>query len=205
MMDEQDELKHAKAAMRKLMIERREHLLEVERVHMDEVITEHILAHIAYRCATTIAVYLDFRGEVSTQRLIDQAWHDGKIVVAPRVLRGDAHMEMFRLIPTMQVEFGAWQVPQPVLPSDKENMNDPVMPQLLIVPGVAFTPCGDRLGYGKGYYDRYLSRTNTGVVRIGIAYDLQVVDQLPIHDLDQRMDWIITPTRLIGPLKRRDD
>lgn len=74
-----------------------------------------------------------------------------------------------------------------------------VMPRLLLVPLIAATRAGVRLGQGGGYYDRTLARLRAGgpVVAIGLAWDVQLADQLPVEPHDQRLDWIVTPTQLV--------
>jgi 5-formyltetrahydrofolate cyclo-ligase len=70
-----------------------------------------------------------------------------------------------------------------------------VTPDLVLVPLLAFDENGGRLGFGGGYYDRTLAELSA--LRVGIAYDEQEVDQVPMDQFDQRMDWIITPSRVI--------
>lgn len=81
-------------------------------------------------------------------------------------------------------------------------MVDPATLDVILVPGVAFDLRGGRLGFGGGYYDRFLP--TTPALRVGLAYDLCLVAKLPRNEEDQRMDWVATPTRLIhcAPLRR---
>ncbi len=71
-------------------------------------------------------------------------------------------------------------------------------PAVLVVPLLAFTPYGDRLGQGGGHYDRWLSE-HSGTVAIGMGFDSQMVEELPTEPHDMKMDAIVTPTRLYGP------
>lgn len=73
-----------------------------------------------------------------------------------------------------------------------------VSPKVLFVPVVGFTELGHRIGQGGGFYDRYLN-ANPGVLAIGLAWDVQQVDHIPIEDHDMPLDAIITPTRIYGP------
>ncbi len=77
----------------------------------------------------------------------------------------------------------------------KARSPEPAVPDLIIVPGVAFGLCMHRLGYGKGYYDGYLA--HSFAYRIGVCFDFQIVEKLPRHENDQRMDEIITEKRVI--------
>jgi 5-formyltetrahydrofolate cyclo-ligase len=82
---------------------------------------------------------------------------------------------------------------------------DPADLDVVLVPGVAFDRQGGRLGFGGGFYDRLLVRTSA--IRIGIAHDDCLADELPCAEHDQRMDWVVTPTQAIrcGPLWRTAD
>ncbi len=76
-----------------------------------------------------------------------------------------------------------------VVPADDP---DPTMPDVVLVPGVAFTPTGDRLGQGGGWYDRFLPRCRDDAALIGVAFDVQLVDAVPVEDHDRAMDAVIT-------------
>jgi len=81
---------------------------------------------------------------------------------------------------------------------------DPRKLDLVLVPGVAFDHRGGRLGFGGGFYDRFLP--TTPALRVGVTYDRCLSEDLPCSDYDQRMDWIVTPTREIhcAPLWREE-
>jgi len=66
---------------------------------------------------------------------------------------------------------------------------------VLIIPGIAFDPAGNRLGFGGGYYDTLLAHIEQGPVTIGVAYDEQLVPEVPLHAHDRQMDIVVTPTR----------
>ncbi len=87
---------------------------------------------------------------------------------------------------------GPMNIPQPA------PMAPRIEPDLLLVPLLAATPAGVRLGQGGGYYDRALARLRAAgaVIAIGLAWDVQVTDDLPREPWDQRLDWLATPTRL---------
>ena len=74
---------------------------------------------------------------------------------------------------------------------------DPGEIGLVVVPGVAFDPQGGRLGYGRGFYDRLLSRVSEHTVLVGLAYECQVFSHIPMADHDVSMDWVVTQQRTI--------
>jgi 5-formyltetrahydrofolate cyclo-ligase len=75
-----------------------------------------------------------------------------------------------------------------------EDEPDPDWPEVVVVPGLAFTPAGDRLGQGGGWYDRFLAGIRSECVTIGVGFDVQIVDRLPIEDHDVRLDHLVTDT-----------
>ncbi len=87
---------------------------------------------------------------------------------------------------------GAFGLKQPV--ASAETLD----PDVVFVPLVAFTGNGDRLGQGGGHYDRWLAR-HPGAIAIGLAWDCQLVDQLPVEQHDQKLSAVVTPTRFYGP------
>ena len=93
-----------------------------------------------------------------------------------------------------QLERGAFGLTQPT--ADTPLAADEAI-DLIIVPGVAFDAEGNRLGYGAGYYDRLLARF-PGVPTVGLAYDEQIVDGIPVEEHDVPIDFVVTPTRILG-------
>ena len=80
-----------------------------------------------------------------------------------------------------------------ILEPEHPQLIDPHVLDAIIIPGVAFDKKGSRIGFGYGYYDRFLKTTHA--LRIAIAYDFQIIDKVPIHELDVPMDYIITPKK----------
>lgn len=139
----------------------------------------------------TIALYMPANREVDVADMILLCRQQNRTVVVPRV-DGDA-MEFYEIQDFDDCEkghFGIWEPKQDCRKISGEDIS------LMIVPGVAFDPTGHRLGYGGGFYDRYLERY-PDIIKIAVAYDLQITEELPSEDHDVRMDYIVTPTRLM--------
>nr|WP_325049138.1 5-formyltetrahydrofolate cyclo-ligase [Tsuneonella amylolytica] len=108
---------------------------------------------------------------------------------------------------TAPMEFRTWADPigaqdlaaGPVGPQPADDAA-PVRPSVLFVPLLAFTLTGDRLGQGGGHYDRWLE-SNPDAVRIGLAWDVQEVPELPVEPHDMALDLVVTPTRVLGPFR----
>ena len=146
-----------------------------------------------FRRADTIHCYASsLPGEVGTDRLIAQLLTERRRVVCPRVrAHGQLeHREISALSHLVDAAFGLRE-PDPELAPPV----DPEIANLIIVPGVAFDVEGGRLGMGGGYYDRFLAQVSAPIV--GLAFEMQLVDRLPMSMHDQRVDVIATERRVI--------
>lgn len=158
---------------------------------------ERILACDAYRKAQCIMGYLAFGRELSVDAVLTQALADGKQVAVPLVLSATA-MTAVRLYNMQDFEydrFGIRSVRPPVTPVAAQDI------ELVLVPGVAFDSSGGRLGMGAGYYDRFLPQA-VHAVRLGVAYDSLLQEQLPCDEYDVRMQLLASESGIL-PLSGR--
>lgn len=154
-------------------------------------ICEEVLALPACRRARTIMCYVALPHEVNTAVIIDQALQDGQRVAVP-VMETAAKTLSASLIHdrTGALVKGPYGVMQPA-----DDARHPVTVDeldLIVVPGVAFTRQGQRLGQGKGYYDRFLHDVPRRVPRIGLAFACQLVDALPSEPHDETVDQVLS-------------
>jgi 5-formyltetrahydrofolate cyclo-ligase len=133
-----------------------------------------------YRSAGTVMAYSSIRSEPETDGLFARLDRDGKVLVLPRLVGADIEPAFVG----DGTKVATWGIREPQGPAV-----DPSEIDLIIVPGVAFTADGFRLGHGKAYYDRFLPRTNAFTV--GACFSEQMVDVLPIEPHDVRLDRII--------------
>ena len=143
----------------------------------------------------TIGLYRSDTGEAPSGGYIRFFFERGHPIALPRVTTLDKPME-FRLhtdpYEESDLEAGVWGLRQP-------RTDAPVVvPEVLFMPLIGFTANGDRLGQGGGYYDRFLA-AHPQTIAIGMAWDVQEVDELPIELHDMRLSAIVTPTRILGP------
>lgn len=138
-----------------------------------------------FRCAEVVALYCALPDEPPTERVIARWLKLGKRVVVPRV-EGD-EMRFFCYDPSMQV-VGSFGIEEP---GDGALLCSPSEIELMVVPGVAFTATGDRMGRGRGYYDKYLSQSDFRGYTIGVGYAHQLVDSLPVEEHDRRLDKVV--------------
>ena len=132
-----------------------------------------------------IMLYSALPDEVPTQILIDQLAVQGKTVLLPRVI-SDTDMELHRYTGKQDLQTGAYNILEPT----GELFTDYEAIDIAIVPGMAFDDDGHRLGRGKGYYDRFLSRV-PNIYKIGLCFSWQMVDHVPFDEHDIMMDEVI--------------
>ena len=155
-----------------------------------------------YRLARTLLLFVSFRDEVNTGPLIRAALREHKRVAVPKVLRPPRHPER-NLLPCAIRSFpgdltpGAHGILEP--PDGAERPVRVEELDLVVVPGVAFTPAGDRLGYGGGFYDRFLPTLAPGTPTVGLCFDLQLVESLPREPHDHRVSAVVTEKGVIRP------
>ena len=140
-----------KAELRKQVLQEMKALSQKQKQAMDRVLTERFLNHPFYQEAKAIATYLSFTHEFQTQELIDQALKDGKKVLIPKTYpKGRMEFVVYHLQQLKKTSFGLLE------PQGDLEVVEPSQIDLIHVPGLAFTTEGYRIGYGGGYYDRYL-------------------------------------------------
>ena len=155
-------------------------------------IFQRIIALPAYESTGTLMLYLDIRTEVRTLWFVPSAWEAGKRVAIPYCENGE--IELFELNQLDELSPGVMGVlePKPELRGDVERKVDPSALDMIIVPGLAFDRQGNRLGYGKGYYDKLLHRVGSSVMKAGVCFECQLFDEVPALPHDVRMDAIVT-------------
>ena len=140
-----------KAELRKQVLHEMKALSQKQKQAMDRVLTERFLNHPFYQDAKAIATYLSFPHEFQTQGLIDQALRDGKKVMIPKTYpKGRMEFVVYDPQQLVKTSFGLLE------PQGNLEVVDASQIDLIHVPGLAFTREGYRIGYGGGYYDRYL-------------------------------------------------
>ena len=166
-----------KAALRKQVLQEMKAISQTQKVAMDEALTEWLLQHPFYQEANTIATYLSFPHEFQTQELIEQALKDGKKVLIPKTYsKGRMDFVVYHPQQLAKTSFGLLE------PQGDLEVVDASQIDLIHVPGLAFTTKGYRIGYGGGYYDRYLKHF-TGHT-LSTVYPCQIRDFSPEnHDI----------------------
>ena len=146
----------------------------------------------------TLFIYVDFRSEVETHFLIAELLKQGKRVVVPVTL-----VKEKRLLPVSITDLekdlvpGYCSIPEPRPAIREHHMVASSEIDTIILPGSVFDERGGRLGYGGGYYDRFMACEAPKALRIGLTFDFQVIDRLDLQAHDKLLDLIITEKRII--------
>jgi 5-formyltetrahydrofolate cyclo-ligase len=180
-----------KTTIRKEILEKRKFQDPQVSAAQSRSITGTLIGRKEFQTANRILIYLSKDGEVGTDHLLGRAFELGKRVCVPVVDRGNDELRISEL-PGPEIGFllGAFGVREPA--EGDLNFVTPDKIDLVVVPGLAFDRRGGRIGYGKGYYDRLLSRLSSQVPRIALAFEFQVLDTVPQDENDIQVDTIIT-------------
>ena len=175
-----------KIELRKKYINIRKNILDKK--EKSEAIFNRIIQREEYKHSKIIGLYKNLPSEVDTNGLIEYSLHS-KIVLLPKVNGND--IEFYRILDNcnyIKSDFGIYE------PNNKEVYNGII--DLLLVPGICFDKNKDRIGFGKGYYDRFLY--NKSIKTIGICFDEQITDEvIETSEYDKKLDMIITDKRII--------
>lgn len=162
------------------------------RAARDERLLSNILALQAYKSAESVLCYVSFGSEAGTCGLLRQALADEKNVFVPRCLPGSRRIEFYRIDTLDSLEPGTFGILEPPALSERRFAQSDKA--ICFVPGLAFTRHGGRLGWGKGYYDTFLSEMP--VCTIGLCYDFQLLKALPADAHDEPVSYICTDKSL---------
>lgn len=167
--------------IRKSMISKRKALTKSEYVTKSSMICDKILKSKWYKSSSSIYLYCSINNEVNLDLLIENALLERKIISFPKV--EGKEMRFYPVTSKNDLAPGYYNIPEPIITTPAPKAD------LIIVPGTAFTKSGKRLGYGGGFYDRFLAQYD--VYSIGVCYDFQIVDDLQIQPHDKILNEVI--------------
>ena len=169
----------------------RKQIFAARKAHTDQQIdewsrkiTEKVTALPEYRDCRRILAYADYNHEVITKYIIEAAWKDGKEVAVPKVVGQD--MVFYKLTDFTQLEKGYFGIPEPAR-GEIAKWEE----ALMIMPGVAFDRNNHRVGYGGGFYDRFLEK-HPNVRRVAVAFEFQMMPEVPVEPTDISPEIIVT-------------
>ena len=173
-----------KKVIRKQIFARRKEHTDEQIEKMSRQVTQRVLGLALFQEADRIYAYADYNHEVMTRFLIEEAWKQGKKVAVPKVVGQD--LVFYELDSFDQLEEGYFHIPEP---ARGEIVDWPGV--VMIMPGVAFDAQCHRVGYGGGFYDRFLEK-HPDTKTIAIAFDFQMVEQAPWEATDIQPSYVVT-------------
>lgn len=180
-----------KKQLRKQILSRRDSMTISERERAALILTERICGHQWFYLADTILGFVSYGSEIDTTDILQEALVKGKKVFVPKVVGDD--MFFFRIYSMKELSKGYKGIPEPT--GDTESFHykpEEADKVLMLMPGAVFDRQRNRIGYGKGFYDRYLTDKKGLQLRtIAVGYQCQVVEELPAQD------WDIKPYQVI--------
>lgn len=144
-----------------------------------------------YKEAEYVFVYVDCKNEVETKKVIEQCWKDGKTIAVPKVF--GKVMKFYAITSFDDLEEGYFGIREPKHECLQETVRED---GLMILPGVAFDEERHRVGYGGGFYDKYLEE-HPDMKKIAFAFEFQMFDRVPFEVFDRQPEKIITEKRII--------
>jgi 5-formyltetrahydrofolate cyclo-ligase len=192
-----------KQSIRKSILALRELLPPDMHAAHSTAITERLVRLPEYRQAGVVLGYMNFGAEFTSERWVARALEDGKRLALPRVNHHTNHLDLYWVEDMeSQLARGLWGIREPIVERCErvDTLNEV---EFALLPGVAFTRGGARLGYGGGFYDKLLAGRGgeSGPALVAAAFALQIVEQIPLEATDVKVEWIITEQETIACLE----
>jgi 5-formyltetrahydrofolate cyclo-ligase len=172
--------------IRHSILKKRSNLCQDQILKLSHEICNNIINWTFYKEANTIMIYYSFRNEVITDKIIHHALNTGKQVVLPKSIKEGRRIIPYKISSLDQLERGNYGVMEP--PTDDIAEKNEI--DIVFVPGVAFDNYGFRVGYGAGYYDRFLKEYKG--IKAGICFNLQIVENASPDEHDIPMEYLIS-------------
>ena len=184
----------SKYQIRQEILRIRNSLSEPEIIHSSNIISRKVLSTKEFKNARSIGIYYPIRSEVKTFEIIKHSLATKKTIGLPRII-DSKRIAFFKIMEKSLEEIKLTKGKYGIL----ENViSDFILEEmdLLIIPGIAFDLQGNRIGYGKGYYDRFLSSRKANYI-IGLAFENQIIKKIPYTEYDIPVDLLFTEKRII--------
>lgn len=188
---QQDILRERKQVLRRRVLAERAALDRDDHAHLSRVLTARLLDHPEFQRPRCLLAYLSFGTEFDTRPLVATLQKRGCTLVLPRIDLVERTLALYRVADIeAQTVAGVWGIREPDPASC--DIADPLAIEAVLVPGVVFSPRCDRVGYGGGFYDALIRGWRNPPPLIAAAFDLQIVDDVPVGPRDCAVDQVIT-------------
>jgi 5-formyltetrahydrofolate cyclo-ligase len=186
-------MREQKSQIRQILRARKDAMSSLDREKKSGIICHHLMTIL--RNNETVMAYTSKEKEVNTTPMITMLLERGNPVIVPIIVKEDVSLRLSYLKDFAALVPSTFGVPEPIgseIPARGEDVDTILLPML------GFDRTGGRIGYGAGYYDRFLEKYPT-LRKIGIAFSCQEIDRLPLDETDVRMDHIITEEGIVYP------
>ncbi len=192
-------MKCSKAIVRKKMLNQRNQMSIHDRLKKSKRVFSRVIELEEFRECGLLMAYVDFGSEVMTREFIGMCLDSGRRVALPVIVcKGtEGHMIACEVKDIdSQLKTGAYGIPEPCI--EKAGILDAADLEMIVVPGIAFGKNMHRIGYGKGYYDRFLRTLSAGrCLAAGVGFDIQLMDNIPFETYDVPLDVIVTENETV--------
>ncbi|OJF92921.1 5-formyltetrahydrofolate cyclo-ligase [Alkalibacterium sp. 20] len=182
-----------KEELRKGMLISLEKIGLIERKKAEKAMHEHLFESSLWKQAQSIGVTLSTKKEWDTKTIIERAWIEGKRVCIPKAIHQTRALHFYEITSFLQVERGYFDLLEPVV-SETKRVDEATI-DLMIVPGLIFTRSGHRIGFGGGYYDRFLKHFEKATV--SLLHSNQLIDSFPVENHDIPVRYLFTEEGLM--------
>ncbi|MTT33179.1 5-formyltetrahydrofolate cyclo-ligase [Terrilactibacillus sp. BCM23-1] len=190
-------IKQRKKQIREEVLQKLKIMDDEDFAQKNKQIYEHILTCDLWQKSKIIGITLSRGREIGTRPIIEKAWQLGKKIAVPKCFPEHKEMRFYFLDHYEQLELSYFDLYEPKLSEVTEVHKDDI--DTMFVPGVAYSQSGYRIGFGGGYYDRYLKQYHGET--ISLLFDEQKIDQVPIEEHDIPVNWLITPDQIMKTTK----
>lgn len=189
--------KEKKENLRKNLLKKRSEVFAKKGDKSSKKIKNKLLNLKELKYSNNILAYVSYKSEVKTDELINDLLKMSKNIYAPYCIKEEKRMEIVKITdPENELKKGAYGIKEPKKSLRNNNANIKNL-DLVLVPAVAFSKSGYRIGYGGGYYDRFLNRLDDKAISVGINYDELVLEELPKEDHDLAVNIVLSDKRNI--------
>ncbi len=185
-----------KSIRRKMLIERRDMTRE-DINDLSSIIINKLKKLPIYKSSRSVMLYLSFENEIDSSEIIKDCLKDGKRVIVPFCDNSDMSITPTEI---KDMSTDLYTSKMGYIQPKKESLSPVDISEidLIILPGIAFDRKGYRVGFGAGYYDRFLGQVNFEIPTVGLAYDFQIIDSfIQMEDYDIPIDYVMTEERII--------
>lgn len=183
-----------KKDIRRDILGKRNDISQIYRKEWDDSIFSKLINSDLYKEANRLFIYVNYSSEVNTIEIIKRALRDKKDIYVPKTCKESKSMVAVKINSLNGLIVDKYGISEPPVVDKSEIASDF---DLIIMPGVAFDIHGNRIGYGGGYYDKYIFSLEKNIKKVALAYEIQIVEEIESEIHDIKVDYIITNEKIM--------